>query len=78
VLGRQDLAAEFAMNALRLADGFATALFTERTGLAPTAIERALARAEALGLIERDHAIVRPTERGRRFLNDLLELFLPE
>jgi oxygen-independent coproporphyrinogen-3 oxidase len=77
VLGRQDLAAEFAMNALRLADGFATALFTERTGLAPTAIERPLARAEALGLIERDHALVRPTERGRRFLNDLLEMFLP-
>jgi len=78
VLGRKDLGFEFAMNALRLADGFTPALFTECTGLAPTAIERPLARAEALGLLERDHALVRPTERGRRFLNDLLEMFLPE
>ncbi|HEY4659293.1 MAG TPA: hypothetical protein VIH11_07285, partial [Gemmatimonadaceae bacterium] len=78
VLERHDLAFEFAMNALRLTDGFPVALFTERTGLAITAIEQALSHAEARGLLERDHATVRPTELGRRFLNDLLELFLPE
>jgi len=76
VLVRRDLVFEFALNALRLAEGFELALFTERTGLAPAAIERPLARAEARGLVVRDRARVRPTERGRRFLNDLVELFL--
>jgi len=36
-----------------------------------------LDRAEALGLIERDHERVVPTLRGQRFLNELLQLFLP-
>ncbi len=73
-----DLPFEFAMNALRLAEGFPVLLFAERTGLAISAIEAPLARAEALGLVERDAFRVRPTLRGRRFLNDLLGLFLPE
>ncbi len=73
-----ELPFEFAMNALRLADGFALALFTERTGLSPSVLEAPLARAEALGLVERDAFSVRPTLRGRRFLNDLLGLFVPE
>jgi oxygen-independent coproporphyrinogen-3 oxidase len=73
-----ELPFEFAMNALRLADGFALALFTERTGLSPAVLEAPLARAEALGLVERDAFSVRPTPRGRRFLNDLLGLFVPE
>jgi len=76
-VGPQDLPFEFAMNALRLAEGFAPSLFTERTGLAISAIEGPLARAEALGLVERDAFAIRPTLRGRRFLNDLLGLFLP-
>jgi oxygen-independent coproporphyrinogen-3 oxidase len=36
-----------------------------------------LERAEALGLIERDHETLRPTLRGQRFLNELLQRFLP-
>jgi oxygen-independent coproporphyrinogen-3 oxidase len=66
------------MNALRLAEGFPVALFAERTGLPIAVAERALAAAEAKGLIERDHLRIRPTALGRRFLNDLLLLFLPE
>ena len=77
-LGRADLVFEFMMNALRLTEGFAVPLFAERTGLPITAAEKGLAEAESRGLIERDHAQVRPTELGRRFLNDLLQLFLPE
>jgi oxygen-independent coproporphyrinogen-3 oxidase len=75
---RRDLGFEFMMNALRLAEGFDVALFGERTGLALAAVERPLAAAEAKGLIERDHLRIRPTPLGRRFLNDLLQLFLPE
>jgi oxygen-independent coproporphyrinogen-3 oxidase len=72
-----ELPFEFMLNALRLVDGFPTALFNERTGLALVAIERELARAEDRGLLERDHEWIRPTPQGRRFLNDLLETFLP-
>jgi len=73
-----DLPFEFAMNALRLADGFTLALFTERTGLPAAVLEGPLARAESMGLVERDAFSVRPTLQGRRFLNDLLGLFVPE
>jgi len=68
---------EFMMNALRLAEGFEVALFAERTGLQLTAIEQPLQEAVQRGLITRDHVRIAPTRRGQRFLNDLLQLFLP-
>ena len=76
-LAHTDLGFEFMMNALRLAEGFEVALFAERTGLALAAVERPLQEAERRGLIRRDHVRIAPTERGQRFLNDLLQLFLP-
>jgi oxygen-independent coproporphyrinogen-3 oxidase len=69
---------EFMLNALRLSSGFPLVLFRERTGLGLESILPALNLAESRGLIERDHANVRPTEKGRLFLNDLLEMFLVE
>ncbi|HVY06089.1 MAG TPA: radical SAM family heme chaperone HemW [Burkholderiales bacterium] len=77
VVGIDDLPFEFMMNALRLIDGFELALFESRTGLSPNALLKRLERAESLGLIERDHVRVRPTLKGQRFLNDLLQIFLP-
>ena len=74
---RKDLGFEFMMNALRLSEGFEVRLFAERTGLALTAVERPLQEAVQRGLITRDHVRIAPTQRGRRFLNDLLQLFLP-
>ncbi|MGH8737177.1 MAG: radical SAM family heme chaperone HemW [Burkholderiales bacterium] len=71
-----ELPFEFMLNALRLTGGFAAGLFQARTGLPLAAIEPALARAEEKGLLERDWQRIRPTERGRRFLNELVELFL--
>ncbi len=76
-VARADLPFEFMMNALRLKDCFDTALFTERTGLPITAAQTALDEAERRGLIVRDHVRIAPTQTGRRFLNDLLGLFLP-
>jgi oxygen-independent coproporphyrinogen-3 oxidase len=67
---------EFMMNALRLTDGFDLSLFSERTGLPITAIQKQLDQAENQGLITRDHVHVTPTLHGQRFLNDLLGLFL--
>jgi oxygen-independent coproporphyrinogen-3 oxidase len=77
-LERRDLPFEFMMNALRLTEGFPVLMFAERTGLPIVAAERALAQAEVRGLLERDHERIRPTALGRRYLNDLLGLFLPE
>jgi putative oxygen-independent coproporphyrinogen III oxidase len=71
-----ELPFEFMLNALRLVEGFRAELFQERTGLALAAIEPQLREAEARGLLERDLESIRPTLRGQRFLNELLERFL--
>jgi oxygen-independent coproporphyrinogen-3 oxidase len=76
-IGRADLAFEFMLNALRLPEGFALQDFTERTGLAPSALQAGLAQAQAQGLLEVDLTHARPTARGFDFLNDLQALFLP-
>jgi oxygen-independent coproporphyrinogen-3 oxidase len=72
-----ELPFEFMLNALRLVDGFAATLFEERTGLSLASIQKSLDKAEREGLLERDLRLVRPTPRGRLFLNELLERFLP-
>ena len=64
------------MNALRLTDGVPAALFAERTGISLAQIEPVLAQARQKGLLDHAPDVLRPTELGRRFLNDLLELFL--
>jgi putative oxygen-independent coproporphyrinogen III oxidase len=71
-----ELPFEFMLNALRLPCGFSIALFQERTGLPFTVISSQLKAAEEKGLLERDLKQVRPTDKGQRFLNELLELFL--
>ena len=76
-VGRNDRAFEFMMNALRLTEGFTPQMFVERTGLALTHIQRQLDEAERRQLITRDFQRIAPTLSGRRFLNDLLQLFLP-
>ncbi len=77
-LTRDDLPFEFMMNALRLSRGVASALFEERTGLPLVTCTGALQRARAQGLLVCDAGTLRPSLRGRRFLNDLLALFLAE
>ena len=77
-ISRGELPFEFMLNALRLTGGFPLAMFVERTGLPVTVIAATLDSAEAKGLLERDHVHVKPTEKGRLFLNDLLEMFLPD
>ncbi|MEO8740475.1 MAG: hypothetical protein ABI537_12330, partial [Casimicrobiaceae bacterium] len=76
-IAREEMGFEFMLNALRLTEGVPVALFAERTGFPVTLVQQPLDEAERRGLIERDHVILRPTPRGRRFLNDLQSLFLP-
>jgi len=74
----RDLPFEFMMNALRLTAGFPAPLFHARTGLALDAIQPQLKEAVARGLLTVTATRIAPTERGRRFLNDLLQIFLPD
>ena len=78
VVSAEELPFEFMLNTLRLVDGFDVRLFSERTGLPISRIDKPLLEMERKGLLERDWKHLRPTERGRRFLNDLLEAFLPD
>ncbi|MEX5746750.1 radical SAM family heme chaperone HemW [Massilia sp. X63] len=75
-IARADMGFEFMLNALRLTDGFDPNLFGERTGMNIGSITKALNEAESKGLLYRDHKLIKPTELGQRFLNDLQEMFL--
>ena len=75
-ISRADLPGEFMMNALRLNEGFPLGLFTERTGLPLASIEKSALAARRNGLLETADGAMRPTPRGRRFLNQLLAGFL--
>ncbi|MGH8708870.1 MAG: radical SAM family heme chaperone HemW [Burkholderiales bacterium] len=72
----RELPFEFMLNVLRLVEGVPAERFEERTGLPLAAVARRLAAAEAAGLLESDPQRIRPTQRGRLFLNELLQLFL--
>jgi len=67
---------EFMLNALRLHEGFEHAQFEARTGLHRGSLAAPLAAAVERGWLSDDGRRVLPTETGRRYLNDVLELFL--
>jgi len=77
-LSGQDLVLEFMLNALRLKRGFTRKLFERRTGLAIRQIDGELDLAQSRGLLQVDAELIRPTNMGMRFLNELLAIFLPE
>jgi putative oxygen-independent coproporphyrinogen III oxidase len=75
----EELVFEFCLNALRLVRGFEPALFEARTGLPWSTLEARVAQARGRGLlVPADAGPVRPTPLGRRFLNDLQAVFLPD
>jgi oxygen-independent coproporphyrinogen-3 oxidase len=72
----KDLPFEFMLNALRLNEGFTVRDYRRRTGLEMASVEGKLAEGEARGLLMSRADNWRPTELGRRFLNDLQASFL--
>jgi putative oxygen-independent coproporphyrinogen III oxidase len=71
-----DLPFEFMLNALRLNEGFSIQCFESRTGLEAEVFRAAMQDSAARGLIARSDVGWKPTDLGRRFLNDLQSRFL--
>ena len=76
-VGAKQLPFEFMLNALRLNDGVGMNLFLAHTGLRVEAIAASLCDARAKGWLSGDAGRLQATPVGRRFLNDLIEVFLP-
>ena len=72
----EDLPFEFMLNALRLNEGFTVQDYLRQTGLGIESVLAQLAEGERRGLLARQASAWRPTELGRRFLNDLQASFL--
>jgi oxygen-independent coproporphyrinogen-3 oxidase len=78
LLSTEDVVLEFAMNALRLDDGFSAAAFSATTGLPYSTIEPGVSTAVEQGLLATDAGRVHTTPRGQRYLNELLQAWVPE
>jgi putative oxygen-independent coproporphyrinogen III oxidase len=77
-LTQDDVTLEFAINALRLDHGFSITDFTSATGLPYPVIEETVNRLVEDGLLSFDSALIRTTIQGQRYLNELLQRWLPE
>jgi len=78
ILQKQDLPLEFMMNTMRLKDGVNEDLFFQTTGILLSQINHAVEKCIKRGLLDRDNNIIKPTETGFRFLNEILTEFMPE
>lgn len=76
IVSDDDAIFEFMLNALRLTNGVAIDLFSERTGIDIEKIADTLQLAQRKGLLAVDATHLRPTELGKKFLNNLVSLFL--
>jgi len=73
-----DLPLEYMMNKLRLDEGFSLQHFESFTGLDYRKIEAQITKALDSGLLIEEGSVFYPSAKGRLFLDDLLQLFLPE
>jgi len=69
---------EFLLNALRLNKGVSAEIFTQRTGLPLSALEPQWTALTQKGLIEANTETLTTTPLGRRFLNNVLEVYTDE
>lgn len=72
----EDMPFEFMMNALRLNQGVASALYAERTGQSLEQMDQRLNSLRARKLMQDDPNRLACTEQGHLFLNSVLEEFL--
>jgi putative oxygen-independent coproporphyrinogen III oxidase len=77
-LQAEDVVLEFMMNALRLRTGFGIALCEQRTGLGWGSFAPMVDAARERNWLDCCNGLVRPTDTGLLYLNELLQLFMPE
>ena len=77
-VSKSDLPLEFMMNILRLKSGFSLDRFENATGLDRSTVTRPLMRAIRQGLLIESSSVYRPSRKGELFLDDLLQLFIPD
>lgn len=73
---RDELVSEFMLNALRLHEGVTWSLFEARTGLSYDNIALEVSQLIKQGLLVDDNEHLQPTALGRRYLNQILRVFL--
>lgn len=78
LIQREELAFEFMLNACRLHYPISIALFEQRTGLAFSTLTKKILEAEKLFLLEVREGHLHLSNKGKRFYNDLVALFLPD
>lgn len=76
IVPEKEIPFEFMLNALRLNQVIPVQLFTERTGLQSQKLESMLIAAANKKLISYNKNTIITTSLGKRFLNDLVQLFL--
>lgn len=76
IIAAEDVPFEFMLNTLRLRDGFELSLFTERTGLPLSMLDKGIQQGVNKGLLEHLDGCLKPTDLGWRLLNQAMELFL--
>jgi len=75
-LSQKDTTFEFMLNALRLHQSIPIELFEKRTGLSCECTEAVFKQAKSDSYLSYDGKHFETTEKGKLFLNELLELFL--
>jgi oxygen-independent coproporphyrinogen-3 oxidase len=79
-ISKDDIPLEFLMNTLRLTQGFPISLYQKATGLSVEPLQPSFHKAINEGLLEqltvKEEKVLRPTQKGRIYLNELLERFL--
>lgn len=73
-----ETALEFMMNALRLCEGFPIPLFELHTGVSLQRWQNTIDKAQQRGLLEQAGLNLKATPEGFDWLNDTLQLFLPD
>jgi len=76
-LSQDELPPEFMMNALRLIDGCPVELFEQRTGLSREVIRDTWQHLQANELMTEDPDRLQTTSAGQRYLNEVLQKFMP-
>lgn len=76
IISPEEIPLEFMMNTLRLYQAISVTLFEERTGVSVDCISSQLNLAKNRGLLHWNETHIETTTLGKRYLNDLLQIFL--